>query len=238
MSGEYNSEVSKHYAAYRPPIHSMILEEVLPLNKCFSKGLDVGCGTGVSTKALSRFCKSVIGIDPSEAMLAQAKSLEAMVFMQGTGENIPLADNSVDIVSFAGSLSYAKSSALVSELVRVCCTNALVVVYDFEVKLGCAMNHLGIKVSLSTSGYNHSENFEGYSEFQELKVRESQLTLSVTSGQLAHILFSSSKRYFALVGRFGDVNPFALVIHELDKVGAVHEVGIDTYYSMYQMNVA
>ncbi|EGR2394543.1 class I SAM-dependent methyltransferase [Vibrio cholerae] len=238
MSGEYNSEVSKHYAVYRPPIHSMILEEVLPLNKCFSKGLDVGCGTGVSTKALSRFCKSVIGIDPSKAMLAQAKSFETIMFMQGTGENIPLADNSIDIVSFAGSLFYAKSSALISELVRVCSSNALVVVYDFEVKLDSTLNHLGIKVGSSSSGYNHSESFEGYSEFQELKVREGKLTLSVTSEQLGHILFSSSKRYSALVGRFGDVNPFALVIHELDKVGAVHEVGIDTYYSMYQMNLA
>ncbi|MCX9564034.1 class I SAM-dependent methyltransferase, partial [Vibrio cholerae] len=211
MSDEYNIEVSKHYAAYRPPIHSMILEEVLPLNKCFSKGLDVGCGTGVSTKALSRFCKSIIGIDPSEAMLAQAKSFETMMFMQGTGENIPLADNSIDIVSFAGSLYYAKSNKLISELVRVCSNNALIVVYDFEVKLDCAMEYLGIKINPSTSGYNHSENFEGYSELQELKVHKGKLILGVTSQQLAHILFSSSNRYSSLVERFGNVNPLKSV---------------------------
>ncbi|ENM5913496.1 class I SAM-dependent methyltransferase [Vibrio mimicus] len=237
MSDEYNIEVSKHYAAYRPPIHRMILEEVLPLNKCFSKGLDVGCGTGVSTKALRKFCRSVIGIDPSEAMLAQVEDHESSEFIQGTGENIPLADNSVDIISFAGSLYYAKSNKLISELIRVCSNNALIVVYDFEVKLDCAMGYLGIKVNPNTSGYNHSENFEGYSELQELKVHKGELILGVTSQQLAHILFSSSNRYSPLVERFGNVSPFKSVISELDKMGVVHDIEIDSYYSMYQINM-
>nr|WP_233267885.1 hypothetical protein [Vibrio mimicus] len=110
-------------------------------------------------------------------------------------------------------------------------------VYDFEVKLDCAMEYLGIKINPSTSGYNHSENFEGYSELQELKVHKGKLILGVTLQQLAHILFSSSNRYSSLVERFGNVNPFKSLVSELDKVGIVHDIEIDTYYSMYQISM-
>lgn len=59
-------------------------------------------------------------------MLEQASEAAGITYLQGTGEDIALPDSSVDIVTFAGSLSYAKSSALVQELVRVCWPNATI----------------------------------------------------------------------------------------------------------------
>lgn len=73
MSEEYNNEVSRHYAAYRLPIHAKILKEALPeIAVNFSLGLDIGCGTGRSSKVLKAFSQQVIGIDPSTEMLAEA----------------------------------------------------------------------------------------------------------------------------------------------------------------------
>ncbi len=64
--------------------------------------LDLGCGTGRFTEALAvRFDADAIGIDPSEKMLAQARSKRSdarIRYEHGRGESIPLRDNSVDLI--------------------------------------------------------------------------------------------------------------------------------------------
>jgi ubiquinone/menaquinone biosynthesis C-methylase UbiE len=64
--------------------------------------LDLGCGTGRFSQALAtRFDAQVIGIDPSEKMLGQARSKDTahrIRYEAGRGESIPLPDNSVDLI--------------------------------------------------------------------------------------------------------------------------------------------
>jgi ubiquinone/menaquinone biosynthesis C-methylase UbiE len=64
--------------------------------------LDLGCGTGRFTEAL-RVCfdADVIGIDPSEKMLAHARNKSpdrGIRYEHGRAESIPLPDNSVDLI--------------------------------------------------------------------------------------------------------------------------------------------
>ncbi|CCN34449.1 putative SAM-dependent methyltransferase [Vibrio nigripulchritudo SO65] len=238
MSEQYNTQVSEHYAAYRPPIHRKILQDIFPENQRFSTGLDIGCGTGTSTEALSHFCESVIGLEPSEAMLAQVTPHKNISFLQGAAESIPLGEQSIDVVSFAGSLSYAKSSTLSAELARVCRPNALIVVYDFEVKLEQFLNKLGAAIPPRSSSYNHAENFEGDSNLHELNVSKAEIILPVTSEELAHVLFSSSRRYSALVERFGKDSSFSRVVEALNKLSHNHQISIDTYHSTYRLKVS
>ncbi|MCY9803805.1 class I SAM-dependent methyltransferase [Vibrio scophthalmi] len=236
MSEEYNGEVSTHYAAYRPPIHRQILAKVLPSDIVFLTGLDIGCGTGVSTQALSDYCQQVVGIDPSEAMLAQAVPCASISYKLGDGESIPQHNDSIDIVTFAGSLYYAKSDLLVQELLRVCRQNALVIAYDFEVQLSGFMQQIGVNTSVDFSQYNHAENFTGFSELHEVKVHQGQLCLSVSSEQLAHVLFSSLRRYKALTEMFGVENTFTVVVNLLNQISAEHKIMVDIYYSTYQIS--
>ena len=64
--------------------------------------LDLGCGTGRFSEALAvHFHAEVIGIDPSTKMLEQARSKQHELrvrYEPGSGESIPLPDNSVDLV--------------------------------------------------------------------------------------------------------------------------------------------
>jgi ubiquinone/menaquinone biosynthesis C-methylase UbiE len=64
--------------------------------------LDLGCGTGRFSDALAtRFAATVIGVDPSRKMLAQARGKRArgeIVYVRGSGEAIPLRDKSTDLV--------------------------------------------------------------------------------------------------------------------------------------------
>lgn len=64
--------------------------------------LDLGCGTGRFSQSLAEhFAAEVVGIDPSKKMLdqAQAKLRDRRVRYQlGHGEEIPLANDSVDLI--------------------------------------------------------------------------------------------------------------------------------------------
>src|SRR2546429_4685532 len=64
--------------------------------------LDLGCGTGRFSEALrTRFDEEVVGIDPSQKMLEQARSKPSdarIRYEPGRGESIPLPDNSVDLI--------------------------------------------------------------------------------------------------------------------------------------------
>jgi SAM-dependent methyltransferase len=66
-----------------------------------SEILDLGCGTGRYSAALaSHFDANVMAIDPSEKMLAEArrKAARRVRYQRASGEAIPLADASVDMV--------------------------------------------------------------------------------------------------------------------------------------------
>jgi ubiquinone/menaquinone biosynthesis C-methylase UbiE len=63
--------------------------------------LDLGCGTGRYSGALAaRFHARVTGVEPSENMLAQARSkvMAGVRYERASGEALPLADGSVDMV--------------------------------------------------------------------------------------------------------------------------------------------
>jgi ubiquinone/menaquinone biosynthesis C-methylase UbiE len=66
-----------------------------------SRILDLGCGTGRFSRPLAEhFDADVIAVDPSAAMLEQArlKPSSHVRYEQAAGENLPLADASVDMV--------------------------------------------------------------------------------------------------------------------------------------------
>jgi ubiquinone/menaquinone biosynthesis C-methylase UbiE len=64
--------------------------------------LDLGCGTGRFTKGLaSRFGARVVGVDPSEKMLDQARVKRqgnSIHYQRGSAEAIPIRDGAVDMI--------------------------------------------------------------------------------------------------------------------------------------------
>ena len=60
----------------RPWLHKQVMEQYIKdnaLSKKLSHGLDVGCGAGLSTKALRLICDDVTGTDISPAMIEVCK---------------------------------------------------------------------------------------------------------------------------------------------------------------------
>ena len=73
------------------------------------KIVDIGCGAGKITRALSQIGAYVTGIDPGERQLKLARSTEVIGnerFLEGTAEKLPLDDKSMDIALFCNSFHH------------------------------------------------------------------------------------------------------------------------------------
>lgn len=84
--------------------------------------VDVAGGTGDVARLLAHPDRQVIICDPSSAMMRQgrAKGLEHITCVAGTGEAIPLADNSVDTATIAfGLRNMTHLPTALAEMVRV-----------------------------------------------------------------------------------------------------------------------
>lgn len=117
------------YARWRPPIHPLITEKALDFIGLRDVGLDVGCGAGLSTRALQRIAARCIGIDPVEDMIRSAGD---GVFVVAAAEALPLIDSSVDVISAAGSLNYVDPARFFPEALRVLTSDGVMLVYDFS----------------------------------------------------------------------------------------------------------
>lgn len=129
------SNMAAGYARFRPPVHPLIIERVRQHFKGEQKfrcALDLGCGAGLSTAALSGLAEKRIGVDPVEAMLPWGRTIAPDArFIAASAEAIPLRDRSVDLVTAAGSLNYTDLPQALKEAARILKPEGLFVVYDF-----------------------------------------------------------------------------------------------------------
>jgi SAM-dependent methyltransferase len=131
-----SEDMAAGYALSRPPVHERVIERLYrksARSERFRLALDVGCGAGVSTKALAGFAENCIGLEPMKAMLKWAARIAPFaVFVAGAAEAIPLRSHSVDLISAAGSLNYANLDLFFPEAARVLTQEGVLVIYDFS----------------------------------------------------------------------------------------------------------
>lgn len=86
---------------YKPRMIDVLQEKFNFTGKTIA---DIGSGSGRSSIELARFAKHVIGLEPEDAMRAEAykntaeAGLENISYLDGRAEDMPLEDNSVDMV--------------------------------------------------------------------------------------------------------------------------------------------
>ena len=133
-------EMAAGYASARPPVHEQILSRAvarLDAARKFIHGLDAGCGSGVSTRAMAQFAERCTGIDPVEAMTRAARWVAPNArFITGSGEQLPFEASTFDPLTAAGSLNYLQCELFFSEARRVISPGGVLIVYDFETARG------------------------------------------------------------------------------------------------------
>ncbi len=236
MNDQYNDVVASHYAAYRPPLHRIILQSALGERNWTGVGLDVGCGTGTSSRALAEFCSRVIAIDPSEAMISRAPHNRSIDFKLGSAESIPVADNSIDLASFAGSLFYADRKATTDELRRVCRPHASIVAYDFEILLDPLLSDLGVVPDPDPLPYDHAVNFSMFPGMKEISVENRSLEIGVSPAEAAHILLSHVNRYSAFANKYNSQNPIGRLENDIASMSSEIRLHANTFWSLYEVS--
>jgi hypothetical protein len=169
-------------------------------------------------------------------MLAEAQWHPNISYIHGSGESLPqLPGQAFDVVTFAGSLYYAKTDRLRKQLVRVCPPGAVILVYDFEVLLNAAVAELEVECPMTTSDYDHRANLSDWAEFAAEKRGTERLRLEVVEDEMAHLLLADSNRYDAFRTRFSEGDPFrSLVDYLKQSLRAIH-LDADIYFTRYRV---
>ena len=132
-----HKRIANGYAKDRPWLHKLVMDKVksdCTLYKPFKNGLDVGCGAGLSTKALKLICEKVTGTDISDEMIRVCKSLydtPEFTFYTAKAEETKLPEMPYDIVTAAGVVNWVEKDLLLTNMDSVMAKNGLLIIYDF-----------------------------------------------------------------------------------------------------------
>lgn len=110
--------VSAVYEAARPSYPAQAAEWLVPSGA--ARVADIGAGTGKFTRLLESPGREVVAVDPSPHMLQVVRdTLPGVDAREGTAEAIPLADSSVDAVTFAQAWHWVEVDRASAEVGRV-----------------------------------------------------------------------------------------------------------------------
>ncbi|MDD2973254.1 MAG: class I SAM-dependent methyltransferase [Lachnospiraceae bacterium] len=128
--------IAEGYAKDRPYLHGQVIELLgkEQVTQHFQRGLDVGCGAGLSTKALKSICDKVTGTDISMEMVKAAQSIyddSAYEFLQSRAEQIIAPADTFDIVTASGMINWVDRAAFLDALKVMMRAQGVLLIYDF-----------------------------------------------------------------------------------------------------------
>ena len=119
----------------RPP---SVLLELLPLLAGGGRPrlvVDLGSGTGLSTRSWADVADEVVGVEPNEAMrrFAEQTALENVRYVEGSSYATGLPDGAADIVTAAQSLQWMRPKDLFAEVKRILRIGGVFCAYNYFV---------------------------------------------------------------------------------------------------------
>jgi len=133
VGNPFGSELAaRRYAAGRLDVHGEFARRIAwglggrrPL-----RVLDIGCGTGLSTRALAEAFGFAVGLDVSAPMLREAARRGPLRFLRGRGERLPFPAESFDVVTMGSAFHWCEPAPLLAEICRVLGPRRHLAVFD------------------------------------------------------------------------------------------------------------
>jgi SAM-dependent methyltransferase len=97
--------------------------------------VDVGSGTGLSTRAWAPFADAVVGVEPNSEMRAAAEAntpSDNVRYVEGYSDATGLADGSADLVTYSQALHWMEPTATFREAARILRAGGVFAAYDYE----------------------------------------------------------------------------------------------------------
>jgi SAM-dependent methyltransferase len=123
MSKFDTASTARYYAAARPGYPAELfdaLDELLGHRLAGADVVDVAAGTGISSRQLAQRGARVLAVELSGAMLTQlVADSPAVRAVRGSGNALPLADDSADLITFAQAWHWMDPRQALPEIRRV-----------------------------------------------------------------------------------------------------------------------
>ncbi|MCB9153636.1 MAG: class I SAM-dependent methyltransferase [Caldilineae bacterium] len=116
-----HSSAAKRYASARPFFHPLIAARIAAFTGIarFARALDVACGTGQSSRALTEIADHVDAVDVSPEMIAEAEPHERVSYHTGRAEAVPFPDRTFDLVTVGLAFHWFDQADFLREAHRV-----------------------------------------------------------------------------------------------------------------------
>ncbi len=124
--------IANGYARNRPFFHPEVIGRVkstLSIGDKLGKALDVGCGAGLSTIALTEIAKKVVGVDSSSSMLRSAIEYGGVTYCSCAAESLPF-NYEFELITLSGAINWIQRPSFFKEARRNLKAGCFVVVYD------------------------------------------------------------------------------------------------------------
>jgi SAM-dependent methyltransferase len=133
-SGYERAGFATGYDRYRPRPPRALLELLSRYARAEPPKLvaDLGCGTGLSTRAWSGLAERVVGVEPNLAMLAAAEPAPGVEFVQAYANATGLPDGVADIVTCSQSLHWMEPGPVFAEAARILRPGGVFAAYDYD----------------------------------------------------------------------------------------------------------
>jgi len=125
------------YDRFRPGVPAAVAEILCRFAEVSLPDLvvDLGCGTGLSTRYWANKAARVIGIDTTPDMLEQARQVETLAtitYQQGRSDATGLPDHSADIITCGQSLHWMEPGSTFQEAQRVLRPGGVFAAFDYD----------------------------------------------------------------------------------------------------------
>jgi SAM-dependent methyltransferase len=125
------------YDDYRPKPPTVIVDLLIQIAQTQRPQLvvDLGCGTGLSTRLWEGRADSVIGVDPSDDMRREAEQRTQAAnvrYKAGLSTETELPDGCADIVTCSQSLHWMEPEGTFTEVARILRTGGVFAAYDCD----------------------------------------------------------------------------------------------------------
>ena len=133
-SGYEREGFASDYDRFRPRPPRVLLEVLCRYARVERPALviDLGGGTGLSTRAWSGSAERVVGIEPNPAMLAVAEAAAGVEYRQAFGHDTGLPDAGADIVTASQSLHWMDPEPTFAEAARILRPGGVFAAYDYD----------------------------------------------------------------------------------------------------------
>lgn len=129
-----HDRVAKGYASARPYLHPEVLARlaaIVRFERRPKRALDVGCGTGMSSRALLGLAGEVVGTDTSLPMLRHAQRTPRIRYAAAAAEALPFKSGAFDLVVACGSIDWVDRSCFLPRAADLLAAGGWLVALDF-----------------------------------------------------------------------------------------------------------